>query len=150
MKTRHLDRELAQELGESRTVTASQAATLLDRGEAERVPLQVRVSYATEETGGLSTGEGRLRNLSTQGCRIEGPSQVGAGSTVTISLDLDDGKAPLCLSSATVIWCDGPSFWLKFPPLTIEQRQRLQALVLKFATLRGTSLDHTAFRLADS
>ena len=69
---------------------------------------------------------------------------------MTISLDLDDGKAPLELSGATVIWNDGPSFGVKFAPMTIEQRQRLQALVLKFATLRGTSLDHSAFRIANS
>src|SRR5262249_23848961 len=108
MKTRHLDRELAQELGESRTVTANQTATLLDRREAERVPLHVHVFYASEEKECRFTGEGRLRNLSKKGCRIEGSSPVVAGSTVRILLDMDDGKGPLCLSGAMIVWNDGP------------------------------------------
>jgi len=101
MKTRHLDRELVQELAEPRHVPTNQASTVLDRREAERVPLHVRVSYASEEMGCLFTGEGRLRNLSKKGCRIDGTSQVVAGSTMTITLDLNDGKGPLCL------WCHG-------------------------------------------
>ena len=150
MKTRHLDRELAQELAEPRQVTTNQAATILDRREAERVPLQVHVFYASEDKGCLFTGEGRLRNLSPKGCRTDGNSQVVAGSTLRILLDLDDGKGPLCLPGATVVWSDGPSFGVKFPLMTLENRQRLQELVLKFATLRGTSLKHTAFRIAES
>jgi len=150
MKTRHLDRELAQELAEPRQVTTNQPATILDRREAERVPLHVHVFYASQETGCFSTGEGRLRNLSKNGCRIDGTSQVVAGSTLRILLDLADGKGPLCLSGATVVWSDGSSFGVKFPPMTLENRQRLQELVLKFATLRGTSPAHTAFRIADS
>ena len=150
MKTRHLDRELAQELGESRTVPAHQTATLLDRREAERVPLHVHVFYASEVKECRFTGEGRLRNLSKKWCRSEGSSPVVAGSTVRILLDMDDGKGPLCLSGATIVWNDGPSFGVKFPPMTLENRQRLQELVWKFATLRGTSPAHTAFHIANS
>src|SRR5215472_8695257 len=118
MKTRHLDRELAQELAEPRQVTTNQAATILDRREAERVPLQVHVFYASEDKGCLFTGEGRLRNLSKKGCQIDGTSQVVAGSRVRILLDLDDGKGPLCLTSATIIWSDGSSLGVKFPETT--------------------------------
>jgi len=103
-KTRHLDRNLGQELAEPRHVTANQAGTILDRREAERVPLHVRVSDASDEKGCRFTGEGRLRNLSKNGCRIDGNSQVVAGSTLRILLDLDDGKGPLCLPGATVVW----------------------------------------------
>jgi len=150
MKARYLDRYLAQELVEPRHITPNQAATILDQRDAQRVPLHDHVSYASEETGGLSTREGRLRNLSKEGCRIEGSAPVAAGRTLTITLDLEDGKPPVCLSGATVCWSEGSSFGVKFPPMTLENRQRLQELVLKFATLRGTSLAHTAFRIADT
>jgi len=150
MKTRHLDRELAQELAEPRHVPANQASTILDRRAAERVPLHVHVFYASQESGCFSTGEGRLRSLSKKGCRIDGRAQVVVGSTLRILLDLVGGKGPLCLCGATVTSSDGSSFGVKFPPMNLENRQRLQELVLKFATLRGTSLAHTAFRIADS
>ena len=104
MKTRHVDRYLTQEFVEPRHVTTNQAATIRDRREAERVPLHVHVFYASEEKGCLFTGEGRLRNLSKNGCRSDGNSQVVAGSTLRILLDLDDGKGPLCLPGATVVW----------------------------------------------
>jgi hypothetical protein len=66
----------------------------------------------------------------------------------TIMLDLNDGKPSLSIVGATVCWNDEYSFGLKFPPMPVDDRHRLQGLVLKFATIKGTSQDHTAFRLA--
>jgi hypothetical protein len=130
------------------TTSDNETSTILDRREAQRVSLHSRVLYRNDEDTSQSAGKGWLQNLSKKGCHITGSLQVVAGSTVTISLDLDDGKAPLCLPGATVCWSDGLSFGVRFPPMTLENRQRLQELVLKFATLRGISQAHTAFRIA--
>ena len=148
MKARHLDKDWAQKfagLDLVNTTLAKNASASLDGREAERVPLYCHVSYASDAEA--SRGEGQLLNLSKQGCRIVGPV-LAVGSTATISLDLDDGKAPLDFTDVTVCWSDGYSFGVKFPSMTVEDRKRLQELILKFATLRGASQDHTAFRLA--
>jgi len=73
---------------------------------------------------------------------------VSIGSATTIILDLNDGKGSLRIVDATVCWNDDYSFGVKFPLMPVEDRHRLQELVLKFATLKGTSDGHTEFRLA--
>ena len=150
MKARHLDRYVVQEFASPdhlNTTLSKNASASLDGREAERVPLYCHVSYASDAEAGLCRGEGQLLNLSKQGCRIVGPV-LAVGSTATLLLDVDDGKAPLNVIGATVCWNDGYSFGVKFPPMTAVNRQRVQELILKFATLRGASQDHTAFRLA--
>ena len=148
MKARHFDKYLVKEFASSNhvnTTLSKNASVSLDSREAERVPLYCHASYASDAQA--CRGEGQLLNLSKTGCRIVGPV-LAVGSTATLSLDLDDGKAPLEVMGATVCWNDGYSFGVKFPPMTAVHRQRVQELILKFATLRGASQDHTAFRLA--
>ena len=150
MKARHVDKYLVQEFASPdhvKTTLSKHASASLDGREAERVPLYCHVSYASDAEAGLCRGEGQLLNLSKQGCRIVGPV-LAVGSTAMLLLHVDDGKAPLDVSGATVCWNDGFSFGVKFPPLTAVNRQRVQELILKFATLRGASQSHTAFRLA--
>ena len=119
----------------------------LDSRDAQRVPFYCPVSYTSEEEARPSQKNGQLLDLSKRGCRILGPV-LGVGCTTTIMLDLNDGNAPLSIVGATVCWNDGYSFGVKFPTMTVEDRHRLQELVLKFATHKGTSPDRTAFRLA--
>jgi hypothetical protein len=126
----------------------SQKRPVLDRRQAQRVPLHVYVlytSYGEEELP--SDGEGRVRNLSKKGCQIVGTTCVVRGSLVTLSLNLDDGQPPLCLPGAIVCWTSGDCFSVKFPPLTNEARYRLQQMVLKFAALREVSRTHSAFKV---
>jgi PilZ domain-containing protein len=148
MKARHFDKYVVREFASPdhvNTTLSKNASANLDGREAERVPFYCHVSYASDAEE--CRGEGQLLNLSKTGCRIVG-SVLAVGSTATLSLDLDDGKAPLDLTGVTVCWNDGYSFGVKFPPMTAVNRQRVQELILKFATLRGASQDHTAFRLA--
>ena len=60
------------------------------------------------------------------------------GTSATLVLYFQDEKDPLCISDATVTWRDGESFGVRFPKLKGADRQRLQELVLRFATFRGT------------
>ena len=126
---------------------ASHPPAILDSREAQRVSFYCAVSYTSEDEARRSEKKGQLLDLSKKGCRILGPV-LGVGCTTTIMLDLNDGNAPLSIVRATVCWNDGYSFGVKFPAMPVEDRHRLQELVLKFATLKGTSQDHAAFRLA--
>jgi hypothetical protein len=72
---------------------------------------------------------------------------VMVGTSATLVLYFQDEKDPLCISDATVTWSDGESFGVRFPKLKGADRQRLQELVLKFATFRGSGQEHSAFRV---
>jgi len=149
MKSANRDRYLEQAFMRPDAVnhaTATRPSAALARREAERVTVSCHVSYVSEEEG-FFQGEGQLLNVSKKGCRIVGPV-LAVGSVITISLNLQDGKPSLNLAAATVCWEDGYSFGVKFPSIRGEDRQRLQELVLKFVTRRGSSQEHTAFRLA--
>ena len=120
---------------------------MLDARDAQRVPFYCPVSYTSEDEARRSERKGQLLDLSKKGCRILGPV-LPVGSTTTILLELNDGNTPLSIGGATVCWSDGFSFGVKFPAMPVEDRHRLQELVLKLSTLRGTTHDRTAFRLA--
>jgi PilZ domain len=96
---------------------------------------------------GLTRGEGRLEDLSKTGCKIIGPLLM-VGTLATLVIHINDDKPPLCLSGVEVTWANGEPFGVRFPKLKAEERQRLQELVLRFATFKGRSEEHTAFRLA--
>ena len=148
MKSRHLDKYMSEAIaGVTRKVGSQMPAAVIDRRDAERVPLRVYVSYVTNECMGLSRGQGWLVDLSKTGCKILGPVQM-VGTDVTLVLYFQDDKDPLCICPATVTWSDGETFGVRFPKLKGEERQRLQELVLRFATFRGHSQQHAAFRLA--
>ncbi|HKT35866.1 MAG TPA: PilZ domain-containing protein [Nitrospira sp.] len=121
--------------------------TTVDSRDAQRVPFYCPVSYTNQDEARRCENKGQLLDLSKKGCRILGPV-LAVGCTTTILLELNDGKTPLSIVGATVCWTDGFSFGVKFPTMPVEDRHRLQELVLKLATLRGTSQDRTAFRLA--
>jgi len=148
MKTRHLDKYMPEAITGVRSESAFRKnATVLDRRDAERVPLRIYVSYVTDERMGLSRGQGWLVDLSKTGCKIAGPALM-LGTTATVVLYFQDEKDPLCVCGVTVTWCDGEAFGVRFPKLNAADRQRVQELILRFATLRGSSQEHTAFRLA--
>ncbi|HKT36144.1 MAG TPA: PilZ domain-containing protein [Nitrospira sp.] len=150
MKPRNGDRYLEQEFMRPdylNNESIKKVSATLDRREADRVSIYAHVSYASDDDASVINADGQLLNLSKLGCRIVGPSP-NVGSHMTISLDLNDGKAPLRLAGATVCWCDGYSFGTKFSSMTGEERQRLQELVLKLASRHRSTDDYTAFRLA--
>jgi hypothetical protein len=119
----------------------------LDSRDAQRVPFYFPVLYTSENEARRCQKKGQLIDLSKTGCRILGPV-LPVGCTTTIVVDLKDGKPPLSIVGATVCWNDGYSFGVRFPSMPVDDRHGLQALVLKFATSKGTSQAHTAFRLA--
>jgi PilZ domain-containing protein len=148
MKSRDLDKGLSDAItGVYHPVSQRRIGALLDRRDAQRAPLQVYVSYFTDERMGLSRGQGWLVDLSKTGCKIMGPVLM-PGTSVTLVFYFQDEKDPLCVSNTTVTWCDGESFGVRFPRLKAQERQRVHELVLKYATFHGRSRERTVFRLA--
>ncbi|HEX9154172.1 MAG TPA: PilZ domain-containing protein [Nitrospira sp.] len=140
MKTSVLDYNLT-------SLTSKSAHAPLDRRYAERVPINYRVTYTGAEGARLVKTEGSLRDLSKIGCKVLGTILPVTGSTVTLTLYLEDGQAPLCLSDATVSWIRGSVFAIRFPKLTADERKRVQEVIWKHVTLSPSKNHRTAFRI---
>jgi hypothetical protein len=119
----------------------------LDRRYAERVPIHYRVTYLGTEGTRLIKAEGSLRDLSQTGCKVLGTLLPTLGGTLTVTLHLDNGHTPLCLTDATVSWIKGSVFAVRFPKLTAEERKRIQGVIWKHVTLSPSKNHRTAFRI---
>ena len=147
MRSRQIDKHMPKAIAGLDGSVGDRAMGTLDRRHAGRVPFEAVVSYFSCDESGTSRGKGYLDDLSKTGCRIVGlPLQVGSVGTVVIRLD--DTQWPLCISGVEVCWAGDDSFGVRFPKLAAETRQRLQTLVLKFATFKGNSHDYRAFQIA--
>jgi hypothetical protein len=120
----------------------------LDRRDAERAPIHYRITYTGPDGARLVTTEGSLRDLSKTGCKILGTLLPAEGSTLSITLYLEDRQSPLILTDATVSWIKGSIFAVRFPKLTTEERKRIQDVILKHVTLSRSVSERTAFRIA--
>lgn len=119
----------------------------LDRRYAERVHTGGRVIYIGTNGARIVEQEGTISDLSKTGCKVSGHNPPAPGSAVTLHLQLDDGKAPLCLTDASVSWVAGSSFAVRFPKLSADERKRLQEVIWKNVTVTGLNARHTAFRI---
>ena len=147
MRSRHLEKHMPQAIAGLDCPVVVRSLATLDRRHAERVPFEAVVSYFSCDETGRVRGKGYLEDLSKTGCRIVGPP-LKVGSVGNLMLRLDDAQWPLCMSGIKVSWADDESFGVRFPELDAETRHRLQQLVLKFVTFKGSSHEYTAFQLA--
>lgn len=126
---------------------ATSAHAPLDRRYAERVPINYRVTYTGTEGARVVKIEGSLRDLSQTGCKILGTVLPAEGASLTVTLHLEDGQAPLRVTDGTVSWVKGSMFALRFPKLTEEERKRIQAVIWKHVTLSPSKNHRAAFRI---
>jgi len=126
---------------------ATSAHAPLDRRYAERVPINYRVTYTGTEGARVVKIEGSLRDLSQTGCKILGTVLPAEGASLTVTLHLEDGQAPLRVTDGTVSWIKGSVFALRFPKLTEEERKRIQAVIWKHVTLSPSKNHRAAFRI---
>ena len=119
----------------------------LDRRYAERALIQHDVTYTSTEGARFTTSTGSLKDLSKTGCKIVGTALPAVGVRVTITLNLNDGQAPLSLTDATVSWIKGNVFAVRFSKLTDDARKRIQGVVLKHVSLSDCHNHRTAFRI---
>jgi c-di-GMP-binding flagellar brake protein YcgR len=129
------------------SMTASRTHAPLDRRYAERALIDQEVTYTGTEGARFTTSKGSLRDLSRTGCKIAGTTLPAAGVHLTITLYLNDGQAPLCLTDATVSWIKGDVFAVRFPKLTDAERKRIQGVIWKHVTLSKARQHRTAFHI---
>ncbi|MEO6307894.1 MAG: PilZ domain-containing protein [Nitrospiraceae bacterium] len=128
-------------------VNTPKAHSLLDRRYAERVPIGYRISYSGEEGARIVKGEGRLKDLSKTGCKILSATTSSLGSSLSLLLDFEDGKAPMRLTDVTVSWLGKDSFAVRFPKLSADERRRLQEVIWKNISVSSLGDQRTAFRI---
>ena len=75
-------------------------------------------------------GEATILDISTNGCRATSLTEVKVGSTVKLSLFLQDQQWPLRIHEAVVRWVDSQCFGLEFVGIRPAQRERLRALIM--------------------
>jgi hypothetical protein len=119
----------------------------LDRRYAERVAIQYEANYTGSQGARLIPSVGSVQDISKTGCKILATTLPPAATSLNITLYLNDGRAPLCLTDATVSWIKGNVFAVRFPKLTPEERRRLQETILKHVTLPTSTNHRTAFRI---
>ena len=94
----------------------------------ERTPCS-QTDFRTFFSNGYLEGEGTLVNLSTQGCRIDCPTEIEAGASVELWLFLPDYDWPLKIDKAEVRWKEGDVLGVEFVSLRPAQRDRLRRLL---------------------
>ena len=119
----------------------------LDRRYAERALIHYDVTYSGTEGARFTTSKGSLKDLSKTGCKVSGTTLPAIGGRVTVTLYLNDGQTPLCLTDAVVSWIKGNIFALRFPKLTDDERKRIQAIIWKNVSLSKAKSHRTAFRI---
>jgi len=128
-------------------LAAPRAHAPLDRRYAERALIHHEVKYTGTEGARFTTSIGSLKDLSKTGCKILGTTLPAIGGHVTVTLYLNDGQAPLCLTDATVSWIKGHVFAVRFPKLTDDERKRIQGIIWKHVRLPQSNHHRTAFRI---
>jgi len=128
-------------------LVAPSTHTPLDRRHAERAQIHHEVTYTGTEGARFVTSTGSLKDLSKSGCKILGTTLPAIGDSVTITLHLNDGQAPLQLTDVTVSWIRGSVFAVRFPKLTDDERKRIQGVIWKHVSLSKAAKNRAAFRI---
>lgn len=76
-------------------------------------------------------GEATLLDISASGCRASSSIPLEIGMILRLSLFLPDHQWPLRVNQAIVRWIESKEFGLEFVDITMAQRERLRALVIK-------------------
>ena len=76
-------------------------------------------------------GEATIIDISTGGCQATSLSEVRVGTTLRLSLFLQDQEWPLRIDEALVRWVKGPTFGLVFTKIRPAQRERVRAIIMK-------------------
>ena len=76
-------------------------------------------------------GEATVLDISTNGCKASSHTEVKVGSSLKLSLFLQDQQWPLRIDHAVVRWVDGQCFGMEFTGIRPAQRERLRSMLMK-------------------
>jgi hypothetical protein len=97
-----------------------------NRREADRMPVDFGLMYSAQnEAGELIMGDGMVTNLSRRGLGIRGDAAVTPGTELTLFLYLPDGRDPLFVMEAKVMWAVGHQFGVRLLKLNVRELNRL-------------------------
>lgn len=85
-----------------------------------------RVSLSTHSD---TTGEGRLLDLSLEGCRIESSRQLPVNTYLSLRLMISPKEMPILVDLAAVRWTRGSICGVHFLSLQPQQSERLQTFL---------------------
>lgn len=110
-----------------RASRADHEATMADR-RGRRLNLSCRLFFFGEND---FEGEATILDLSTGGCQATSLTEVQVGTTLRLSLFLQDQQWPVRIDEALVRWVQGSTFGLEFSEIRSAQRERIRALIMK-------------------
>ena len=88
-----------------------------------------RVAYPLSFVAGPKAGDGKLTNLSSGGCKIEGDAILFRDAYVELRVYVPDQGSPMVIDLAAVRWALGWSFGVEFIRMEPEMKERLQQLI---------------------
>lgn len=104
----------------------TEAAIAERRG--RRLSLSCRLFFFGEDD---FEGEAAILDLSTGGCQATSLTELQVGTTLRLSLFLQDQQWPVRIDGATVRWVHENSFGLEFTEIRSAQRERIRAVIMK-------------------
>lgn len=97
-----------------------------NRREADRMPVDFGLMYSAQnQAGELIMGDGMVTNLSRRGLGIRGNAAVTPGTELTLFLYLPDGRDPLFVMEAKVVWVLGHQFGARLLKMNVRELNRL-------------------------
>lgn len=116
-----------QDTRSGRASSHNHEAAMAER-RGRRLKLSCRLFFFGEDD---FEGEATILDLSTGGCQATSLSEVRVGTTLRLSLFLQDQEWPLRIDEALVRWVKGPTFGLEFTKIRPAQRERVRTIIMK-------------------
>jgi hypothetical protein len=86
----------------------------------ERKEVHLPVSFIGDARGG-----GTVRNLSTDGCKIESESRLSATQLLVLRISVPHDLSPIVIDVAAVRWVKPPACGVQFMSMKKPEQQRL-------------------------
>src|ERR1044072_1065100 len=112
---------------QDQTLRSPEEDSLFER-RGRRLAMNRRLFFFGE---GEFEGEATVLDISTNGCKASSHTEVKVGSSLKLSLFLQDQQRPLRSDHAVGRWVDGECFGMEFTGIRPAQRERLRSMLMK-------------------
>ena len=106
---------------------ATYGVTVIETRSSVRVAIQCLIIVAY----GVQTDEGRVLNLSKNGCLVESLLRIKAGDRLQLRLFLPESDQSICVPLAVARWAEAPRFGVEFVKMDERYRPRLRECIAK-------------------